>query len=228
MALETPEAALEPGSGDSPATDQAPVAAPEQAPAKPAAPTIADPRFNREFTQRSQAISSIRDELGLPPNATPTEVAEAVKALKAQAEAPAPPDVGEDEALNDPRYIELLRRASEAEWTIARAEYSDVADAARDFLAFARKEQHPGRLTAKMYELLGRFAAPPGEAAGEAAAPPAGEPLPAAGSDAGLGASEDERLTARQLDQTTLEEFKGTGNVAGFLKKIGLVREAGS
>ena len=215
----TPEAALEPQVVDSPPEDQPTPAAAEQAPAKPATPVVSD-KFNREFTQRSQENAAFKEALGLPRTATIAEVNEAIEALKAGAATP----VEDDEALNDPRYLELQRRATEAEWTIARGEYGvEVADAAKDFARFVAKEKAPERVTAYFYELTGRFA-PTEEQEAPAAEGADGGPQAPAPADAGLGVNDDESLTARQLDQAAVDEFRGTGNVAGFLAKTGLFR----
>jgi hypothetical protein len=200
--------------------DQAPPASVEPAAGQPkAAPVVNNPNLNREFTQRSQAIAAIREELGLAPNSTPTEVAEAVRTLRAQAEAR--PSGEEDAMLNDPRVIELMRQKNQAEWTIAQAEYSDVAIAARDIETFiSKKKPSPQALTAKVYEVLLRFA-PPDEPAPAAAPAPAMGGQQAAPPTAGLGGSEGDRAP-RPTDPTALDGFKGTGNVAGFLSRIGI------
>jgi len=226
MTLETPapEAALAPPAGDSPPGDQAPPAPAEQAPPGKPAPTVDPARFNREFTQRSQALASLRDEVGLPATATPTEIVEAVKAKLA-----APPEAGVDEddpIMSDPRVLALQRQAEDSALAYARAEYGEVADFTAELKGLFRKERDPAKQVAAVYEMLSRFApaeeAPAAPAAGE---PSSGQAPPAA--EAGLGASEGESPSPIALDQAIVDEFKGTGNVAGFLNRIGLVGPAG-
>jgi hypothetical protein len=43
-------------------------------------------------------------------------------------------------------------------------------------------------------------------------------------SNAGFGMNDDESLTARQVDQTVVDQMRGSGDTAGFLRRIGLVR----
>lgn len=224
MTLETPapEAALAPPAGDSPpAGDQAPPAPAEQAPPGKPAPTVDPARFNREFTQRSQALASLRDEVGLPSSATPTEIVEAVRARLA-----APSDLidEDDPIMSDPRVLALQKQADDAALAYARTEYGEVADFTADLKALFRKEQNPAKQVEAVYEMLSRFA--PTE---EAPAAPAGEPssTEAPPAEVGLGASEGESPSPIALDQAIVEEFKGTGNVAGFLNRIGLVGPRG-
>jgi len=224
MTLETPapEAALAPPAGDSPPAapppaDQAPPAATEPAPPGKPAPTVDPARFNREFTQRSQALASLRDEVGLPASASPTEIVEAVRARLA-----APPASVDDDdpIMSDPRVLALQRQAETASWTAARSEYGEVADFTAELGDLFRKEQDPVKRVAAVWEKLSRFApaeeAPPG-------APPAGEPGSgeAPPAEAGLGASEGETPSPLALDQAAVEEFKGTGDVKGFLRRVG-------
>ena len=226
MTLEAPapEVALAPPAGDSPpAEDQAPPAPPEPAPTGKPAPTVDPARFNREFTQRSQALASLRDEVGLPATATPTEIVEAVKAKLAAEPAALPDD--DDPIMSDPRVLALQRQADDAAWAYSKAEYGEVADFTAELKGLFRKERDPAKQVAAVYEMLSRFApaeeAPAAPAAGE---PSSGQAPPA---EAGLGASEGESPTPIALDQAIVEEFRGTGEVAKFLNKIGLVGPSG-
>lgn len=223
MPSEATEAAVQAPEAGTPAAEppEQPAAPPptDQAPAKPTNTDAELRSLRAEFTRRTQAWAAARRELGLDADASNDDFLSALRAVRQRADVPGDSGVVDPE-ITDPRYVDLERRAREQLWRAQEVVHGPVAVAAKELAAFASRTADPEALTEKMYELLGRFAAPEAPAP----APPAGEAAPPAAPDEApsFGLMDSGTRMGGTVGPTpeVTDEFRNTGNVEGWLGRL--------
>lgn len=209
-----PEAAVEPTGAATPATPEQPAAAAsDQAPdQRPAPPSETEPITPAQFTQRSQEVAAIRRELGLPPKASGDDILKAIGDLRRKAQG-----VVMDDEIVDPKVATRIAEADERLWKSLGYVHGDIASKAREYADYARTSRDPEELVEKFYELMPRDASrPPAMTPGEPTEPAVPTPPAAMGL-----ADSDTRPSGASNEAAASEEFRNTGNVAGFLKRLG-------
>jgi hypothetical protein len=220
---EAAEAAVDQPVEGTPPAEQAPApAATDQAPAKPTK-TDAELRSLREadYTRKMQKLAAARKELGLDADASEDDFLTAVKTLRQKAES-TPPAQEDESGITDPRYLEMERRATTRLWQAEETVHGPVAVAGRELQDFMRRTSDPEAITEKMYEVLGRFSAEPPAASGEqpeaGGETPAGEPAVPQSFGLNEGGTRTGGTVVAPPEVT--DEFRNTGNVEGWMKKL--------
>lgn len=214
MAQNAPEAAVAPETDGTPQEQPAaPVSdqAPDQRPASTSEPESYTPAA---FTQRSQDLAAIRRELGLPPKASGDDILKSLADLRRKAQG-----VVVDDEIVDPRVATKIAEADERLWKSLSYVHGDMAARAREYADFARTSRDPEELVEKFYELMPRGEVQrPGVPGAAAEAAPE---VPVPPMSTGL-ADSDARPSGASNEASASEEFRNTGNVAGFLKRLGV------
>lgn len=123
-----------------------------------------------------------------------------------------------DDEIVDPKVASRIADADERLWKSLGYVHGDIASKAREFADYARTSRDPEELVEKFYELMprGEVQRPPAMTPSEQTAPA----VPTPPATMGL-ADSDTRPSGASNEAAASEEFRNTGNVAGFLKRLG-------
>lgn len=192
-------------------------AAPAQEPTPPGtatSPTTDVRALHAGFTQKSQALSAIRDELGLPKTTPDTQVLDAIKALRRPR--------GPEAAVSDPELAAQYAALDEQRWSlVARTYGTEWTDALRHVRDVALTTGDPEEMAAALWEAIQQAqasaqqpaaAAAPAQAAAQATTEEASEPE--------IGDSGPNTLARRPAPTTVTEGLEGSGNMLEAARRL--------